>query len=332
MYKIVLVLLMLAGTVQAQFQPTSAKTKFVNGIAIGSRDTSAFAPNDSLVITIARDSVMYYRYKGYWKPIGSGAFDSTQYVKVARFLDSLTAVQGRIQTKQPLLGYVPISPSDTASMLANRLKISDTSSMLSPYARTSNLPSLTPYKLFNDTLFTNGYTTRGTTKKVIDSIAALKLNISDTASMMAAAPRVNRFLDSILSVRTLANTKGSGTVTSIATNSGSGITGGTITSTGTLAADTGVLSTKANVTALLLGKQNTLTNPVTGTGVNGRVAFWNGTNTQGSSSFLTYDNTNQLLQINSGAGLVLYPSSGTNQSTVINNRPVVVDVDSVVLV
>jgi hypothetical protein len=49
----------------------------------------------------------------------------------------------------------------------------------------------------------------------------------------------------------------SGTVTSIATNTGSGITGGTITSTGTIAADTTTtLSTKANVTALLLGKLN----------------------------------------------------------------------------
>jgi hypothetical protein len=47
---------------------------------------------------------------------------------------------------------------------------------------------------------------------------------------------------------------GSGTVTSVATNIGSGITGGTITTSGTIAADTTILSTKANVTALLLGK------------------------------------------------------------------------------
>ncbi len=47
---------------------------------------------------------------------------------------------------------------------------------------------------------------------------------------------------------------GTGSVTSVATNTGSGITGGTITTTGTIAADTTILSTKANVTALLLGK------------------------------------------------------------------------------
>lgn len=45
-----------------------------------------------------------------------------------------------------------------------------------------------------------------------------------------------------------------GTVSSVATNNGSGITGGTITNTGTISADTSsVLSTKANVTASLLG-------------------------------------------------------------------------------
>jgi hypothetical protein len=49
---------------------------------------------------------------------------------------------------------------------------------------------------------------------------------------------------------------GTGTVTSVATNNGSGITGGTFTTTGTIAADTTVLSTKANVTASLLGKLN----------------------------------------------------------------------------
>lgn len=57
---------------------------------------------------------------------------------------------------------------------------------------------------------------------------------------------------------------GSGTVTSVATNTGSGITGGTITGTGTLVIDTTIVSTKANVTGLLLTKQNNLT---LGTGV-----------------------------------------------------------------
>ena len=44
-------------------------------------------------------------------------------------------------------------------------------------------------------------------------------------------------------------------------------------------------------------KQNALTNPVTGTGANGRVTFWNGTNTVSSNANLFWDNTNSRLGI-----------------------------------
>jgi hypothetical protein len=44
-------------------------------------------------------------------------------------------------------------------------------------------------------------------------------------------------------------------------------------------------------------KQNALTNPVTGTGAAGQVAFWNGTNTQTGDNNLFWDNTNKRLGI-----------------------------------
>lgn len=74
--------------------------------------------------------------------------------------------------------------SDTSAMLANRLKISDTLTMLSPYARTANLPSLAPYILKADSL-SGGYTTWALTKKKVDSLGAIKLNYTDTASMLS---------------------------------------------------------------------------------------------------------------------------------------------------
>jgi hypothetical protein len=48
-------------------------------------------------------------------------------------------------------------------------------------------------------------------------------------------------------------------------------------------------------------KQNALTNPVTGTGANGRVTFWNGTNTVSSSANLFWDNANSRLGINNAS-------------------------------
>jgi hypothetical protein len=111
-------LLCLFSVAQAQFAPTSAKSKFVNGIGIGSKDTSQFTAADTIALTIARDSVMYYRYRGFWRPIATGG-------------------------------------------------------------------NLSAYKLISDTLFANGYTTRARLKQGLDSLAATKVNISDTASMLA---------------------------------------------------------------------------------------------------------------------------------------------------
>jgi hypothetical protein len=45
-------------------------------------------------------------------------------------------------------------------------------------------------------------------------------------------------------------------------------------------------------------KQDTLTNPVTGTGENGQVSFWTGTGSQSGDNGLFWDNTNKRLRIN----------------------------------
>ena len=92
------------------------------------------------------------------------------------------------------------------------------------------------------------------------------LPISDTATMLSGYktyyPRTSISAGTGISynsstgVITNSSPSSGGTVTSVATNTGSGITGGTITSSGTIAADTTILSTKANVTASLLSKLN----------------------------------------------------------------------------
>jgi hypothetical protein len=85
-------------------------------------------------------------------------------------------------------------------------------------------------------------------------------------------------------------TKGSGTVTSVAT--GYGLSGGTITTTGTIIADTALLASRLRVgkvvDSLALVKQNVLTNPVTGTGTTNYVPKFTGTSTIGNSSI--FDN------------------------------------------
>ena len=70
-----------------------------------------------------------------------------------------------------------------AALDAQKVKYTDTASMLSPYARTSNLPSLTPYVKYTDTasMLSSYYN-----KTATDSKLALKVNYTDTASMLSA--------------------------------------------------------------------------------------------------------------------------------------------------
>ena len=85
-------------------------------------------------------------------------------------------------------------------------------------------------------------------------------------------------------------TKGSGTVTSVAT--GYGLSGGTITTTGTIIVDSAIVASRLRVgkvvDSLALVKQNVLTNPVTGTGTTNYVPKFTGTSTIGNS--LIFDN------------------------------------------
>lgn len=101
---------------------------------------------------------------------------------------------------------------DTASLsnrIDARVKYTDTASMLSPYARTSNLPSLSAYLLKADSL-SGGYTTWLLTKKKIDSLGAviltlnaLKKDISDSlfSSGYTRRDRTKQGLDSLGAVK-----------------------------------------------------------------------------------------------------------------------------------
>ena len=129
--KYILTLLLIFNVAYGQFAPTSSKTKFVNGIAIGSKDTSSFAAADSMVVTIGRDSVMYYKYKGYWRTIGgstsaykliSDTFFANGYTTRARMkqgLDSLAATKvSSVGLTMPSAFSVAGSPVTTSGTLA----------------------------------------------------------------------------------------------------------------------------------------------------------------------------------------------------------------------
>jgi hypothetical protein len=117
---------------------------------------------------------------------------------------------------------------------------------------------------------------------------------------------------------------GAGTITSVGlTSSTSGVTIGSspITTSGniTLAIATasgsqqGLLSSTDWTT--FNNKQNALTNPITGTGAAGQVAFWNGTNTQTGDSGLVWDNVNKRLGVGGTPGAFRLDVNGTARVT-----------------
>ena len=70
-----------------QFAPTGTKTNFKNGIALGSKDSTAFGANDSLAVTIDRNGRFMYRGLGagaYWKvpQVGTDTVPDTRFVRL----------------------------------------------------------------------------------------------------------------------------------------------------------------------------------------------------------------------------------------------------------
>ena len=108
---------------------------------------------------------------------------------------------------------------------------------------------------------------------------------------------------------------GSGTVTSIATSAP--ITGGTITTSGTIGITQATTSTDGYLSSTdwntFNGKQNALTNPVTGTGTSGYVTYWTGSNSVSGESNLFWDATNDRLGIKTSSPAFTLDVNGTAQ-------------------
>lgn len=75
----------------------------------------------------------------------------------------------------------------------------------------------------------------------------------------------------------------------------------------------------ATQTALNL-KQNTLTNPVTGTGVNGQVSFWNSTNIQTGDNGFIWDNTTKAITVTTSS-TTFNPAIIVKNSALNSNSP-----------
>jgi len=88
-----------------------------------------------------------------------------------------------------------------------------------------------------------------------------------------------------------------------------------------LVSDSGVIKYRTGAEILSdIGAQAALTNPITGTGTSGQVAYWSGTNTQTGSANLLWDNTNGRLGIGRTPDTDKFEVQGN--ARIVSNSPI----------
>jgi hypothetical protein len=113
-------LLLVSGIASAQFTPTGSKTRFVNGIGLGTKLDAAFGTVDSLVLYAKADSTLMFKYKGtaralayasdlsIYKLANDSSYNTgwTSRLQSKRLIDSLAATKQSLFT-QGLNGSIP---------------------------------------------------------------------------------------------------------------------------------------------------------------------------------------------------------------------------------
>jgi hypothetical protein len=109
--------ILLSLSASAQWQLTGSRVRYVNGIGIPTRDTSAMTPADSSQILIRpADSSLYVKYKRTWQKVGSGGggtvtgSGTTNYVP--KFTSSTAIGNSQIFDNGTSVGIGTASPSN----------------------------------------------------------------------------------------------------------------------------------------------------------------------------------------------------------------------------
>ena len=278
MKRILILIIGLFGVAQAQFAPTSAKTAFKNGISIGTKDSTAYATNDSLVVVINRQGRMMYRSTdGYWKLLANAA--SSDYVPYTGAVTNVNLGNFRLTARSLRTDSIYSNSSAGMYLLTNG------GAAVAHWGGGGSVE--VDFKGFAgyDANRSASYTTRSFTDKgYVDSADALRVKYTDTAAMLLPylrksdtatmlAPFV-QYSDTanMLSPYRRTTTKitnsdlVNSTISGIALGSnlnnlsaGNGLSGTAYNGSAAQSwrVDTSTISTKANVTGLLVGYATT---------------------------------------------------------------------------
>jgi len=127
-------LLLVSGVASAQYQPTGSKTRFVNGIGLGSKLDAAFGTADSLVLYTKLDSTLMFKYKGtasalaYASALGSYVLYTDTSGMLTPYQRAYNAVT--IAGTQTITGAKTFSSNLTATARVNVGGVTDNSSYI----------------------------------------------------------------------------------------------------------------------------------------------------------------------------------------------------------
>jgi hypothetical protein len=204
-----------------------------------------------------------------------------------RFTDSLTNVQNRIQTKQPLLTLTTTGTSGAATLTGSTL----------------NIPQ-----------YSGGGMTYPAAGIAVSTGSAWGTSITDNSSNWNSAFTQRLQWDGGSTNLVAATGRTSLGATTIGSNLFT-LTNPSAITFPRFNADNSVSALDAATFLTAIGGQSALTNPVTGTGASGRIPYWNGTSTQTSSANLTYDGTNFTVTGSAAGGnFFVKNTSSTGQS------------------
>lgn len=179
MKRILILILGLFGVAQAQFAPTSAKTAFKNGVSIGTKDSTAYGANDSLVVVINRQGRMMYRSTdGYWKLLANAA--SSDYVPYTGAVDNVNLGTYRLTARSLRTDSVYANSSAGMYLLTN------SGAAVAHWGGGGSVE--VDFKGFAgyDANRAGSYTARSfTDKNYVDSADALRVRYTDTAAMLS---------------------------------------------------------------------------------------------------------------------------------------------------
>lgn len=271
MKQLLILLFGLFGVAYGQYSPTSAKTKFVNGISIGSKDSTYFTnAGDTIVLYFGRDSAVYARFKGVHRRLAYAG--GTDFVPYTGAVTNVNLGNYRLTARSIK------TDSIYANSSAGMYLTTNTGTAVAHWGGGGSVE--VDFKGFAgyDANRASSYTARSfTDKNYVDSAAGLRVRYTDTAAMLTPFVQYSDTANMLSPYARSVNV--AGTYKAIAD---------TFFTTGY----TTRARTKQVIDSLGAVKQNVLTNPVTGAGTTNTIPKITGTSTIGNSNIS--DNGSQI--------------------------------------